>query len=321
MSHILRTAAAALVSFALVACADPSDDLAPAQEPSATEADDTATAEEDLSASSRSYVTIRRDYRKCMAPMCGGYWVRDVNRKTSKETYVSALDFSASGLDEAAQGLITSAADGEIVLRAKLGKVEKKFNTRKLVVDEAFRGLPGKASLAGEGAEKAGQVYAVKNLDIKCITAPCNTFEIKRLNYTPTTRVAGLDLDLGNLVDQAWLLEEVSRDGGLVLGSVRPGEKRPGGVESILDAGQVFIKVPETNSCPQFKLAACPEGQVRGYHRDEKRCIIPDACVESRMCALMVPSCEEGFSLVSWTGGYGCSAYACDPTWILPVEE
>ncbi len=107
----------------------------------------------------------------------------------------------------------------------------------------------------------------------------------------------------------------------IATGTVRPGEKRPGGVESILDAGQVFLKLPETNHCPQFKMANCPEGLVRTYHRDEKRCILPDACVQGMMCAAYVPSCDEGFTLSSWTGGNGCSAYACDPSWIFPVQE
>jgi hypothetical protein len=325
LSRLLRTSAAlisVLASCALVACAETSDETAPvnaASTPAAGEAtDDTATAEEDLSSSSRSYVAIRHDNRKCKSPQCGGYFVRDLNRKTTTETYVSGLDFTGSDLDEAAQATVNEAPEGSLVLRARLGKIDKASGTRALVVSEAFRGLPGQASLADKAA---GQVYSVQSLNIQCITAPCPAFAIKRLNYKPTSNVTGLDLELGKLVDQSWLADQVAQEGALVLGSVRAGAKLPGGVESILDAAQVFLKVPQTKSCPQFKMAPCKDGLVRTYHRDENRCILPGECVKSMMCALYLPHCDEGFSLVSWTNGNGCSAYACDPTWILPAEQ
>ena len=317
MSHlsslVLRSAVLMLSSafaLGLSACAEDA-----AEQPEVAVSDETGQAEEDLSAWSRTHVGIRRDYRKCISPLCGGYWVHDLNRKIKTETYVSSLDFKASGLDEQTQALVLGAADGEIVLRAKLGPKETKYNTRTLQVAAAYRGLPGRLTNASD------QVYAVENLGRMCITSPCPTYETRRVNYSAKQVLSGLDLDLGGHIDAWWLLEEAARDGALVLGSIRSGQTLPGGVETILDASQVFLKLPEVNSCPQFKLIPCPTGTERSYSRNEKRCILPGACVPEAFCKKSFPVCDDGYSLVSWTGESGCEEHACDPTWIFPEQQ
>src|SRR3954471_23967336 len=60
--------------------------------------DDVSAEQGELGTSTRSYVVFRRDMRRCIAPMCGGFWVHDVNRATLSEQYVSGFDFSASNL-------------------------------------------------------------------------------------------------------------------------------------------------------------------------------------------------------------------------------
>lgn len=314
LSSLVSRSAVLLVSsaFALVvsACAEESA----AQHHEVAVADETGAAEEDLSALSRTYVGIRHDNRKCISPLCGGYWVHDLNRKTLTETYVSGIDFTGSGLDEQTQGLVLGAPDGEIVLRAKLGPKETKYNTRTLQVAAAYRGLPGRLTNAGD------QVFSVQNLGHVCITSPCPTYETKRVNYSATRVLSGLDLDLGGFIDAWWLLEEAGRDGALVQGTIRNGQKLPGGVETILDATQVFLKLPEVSSCPQFKLMACPAGSVHSYSRNEKRCILPRECVPEAFCKMSIPICDEGYSLISWTGQSGCAEHACDPTWIFPEQ-
>ena len=31
-----------------------------------------------------TWYSVRRDYRKCMAPMCGGYWVKAMNQRKTQ---------------------------------------------------------------------------------------------------------------------------------------------------------------------------------------------------------------------------------------------
>ncbi len=75
----------------------------------------------ELSTTSRTLVLLRRDLRKCASPLCGGYFVHDVNRVKLTEAYVSGLDFSASDLGDHEQQQVIEAGDGEVVLRGKLG--------------------------------------------------------------------------------------------------------------------------------------------------------------------------------------------------------
>src|SRR5581483_8252740 len=65
----------------------------------------------ELSASSRTYVALRKDTRACASPMCGGYFVHDLNRTTTTETYVSGLDFTGSGLSDGDQQRVFEAPD------------------------------------------------------------------------------------------------------------------------------------------------------------------------------------------------------------------
>src|ERR1700755_2938261 len=108
------------------------------------ESSDSSSQTDDISASSRTYVAVRRAPRECFraSPSCGGYYVHDVNRASLNEKYVSGFDFSASGFDAATIDLVMKAHPGEIVLHGKLGPIDHAAeNTQRFVVSEAWRGL------------------------------------------------------------------------------------------------------------------------------------------------------------------------------------
>lgn len=280
--------------------------------------EDTVTGTDDeLSATARAYVTIRHDQRKCASPMCGGWWAKDVNKKNPTERYVSELDFSGTDLDQETADMVRGARDGEVVLRAKLGPQDAN-GIRKLLVSEAYLGLPGQSPW------ETDLFYSVTANDppIQCFTAPCNNLTAKKLNATKTTSYTGTDLEFGDRIDNEWLRARIEEGGALVAGEMYEGQMFPGGPEKLLWVDQVFIKLPETQSCPVVKLMACPDGTTRTWTRDENRCLHPSECVEPGACAAVVPSCPENYSLVSWTGGpFACTEYACDPTWSVPTPE
>lgn len=309
-SKLLIVAAALALPFSLLAC-DPST--------TETDPDDIVTEEDALSATARAYVTLQRDLKKCAAPKCGGWFAKDVNKKNPTPRYVSGFDFSNSDLDEDAIEQVLAAPDGELVLRGKLGPVDAASGTRKLLVYEAYRGLPGMAPAAGD------LFFATKPRapQINCVTAPCNNLTTKKLNTTQTQDITRTDVAFVDLIDNTWLTKRAEQDDAIILGSVHAGAKFPGGKEQVLTARNVFLKLPEVKGpCPQFKLAACPAGQTRAYSRDADRCILPHECVQSGACAAFVPSCGEGFELQSWTSApFGCNAYACDPSWIFSEEN
>ena len=279
--------------------------------------DDLSAAQGELGSSVRSYVVLRRDTRRCVSPMCGGYWAHDVNRATVTEQYINALDFSRSDLlmpedrDD-----VTSAADFEVVLYGKLGPAESQFHTRPFIVTSAWRGMPGV-----KFTEPAEALYRVENFNVQCITAPCPSLRASKLHSTG--KLLFHDLDVARaampLVDQNWLTFRVTERDALVAGRFVDGAQVGVGREKVLEASQVFLHLPDmTQSCPRFALAKCPAGKVNIFARNQDRCVVPAGCGGGGACRMMVPVCAEGYSLISWTGGvFGCTQYACDPTFIV----
>lgn len=253
-----------------------------------------------------SFVSVRRDYRRCMAPLCGGYWVKDLNRSTA-ERYVSALDFSLTFLDENDQQAVTGAPDRSVVLYGRLGKRDSGFYTRAFTVAEAYRALPGASVESGD------QFYTVNPTKIACITTPCHNLQAERVNRaTGSKMVSSVDVTDAqmSLVDSAWLTNRATYGRAVVAGSV---VKRKGAL--VLDASQIFLRLPDrATSCPKPSIAECPEGLVHGWTRDENRCLMPTGCLEPLFCIAMVPSCDEGYTLVSWENQ--CTQYACDPEFV-----
>jgi len=177
---------------------------------------DLAAAQGELGSSARSYVVLRRDMRRCVAPMCGGYWAHDVNRANLNEQYVSALDFSRSDLQMPEdQADVLSAGNFEVVLYGKLGPVEPRFHTRTFIVSSAFRGMPGV-----QFTEPADVFYRVESAQLQCFAAPCPTLRASKLHST--TKILHHDLDVARaslpLVDQNWLTGRVIENGALVAG-------------------------------------------------------------------------------------------------------
>lgn len=271
----------------------------------------------DLSSASNSWVTLRHDYRKCMAPLCGGYWVRDVNRKTA-ERYVSGLVLPTAIFDDATSTKVTSAPTEELVLRGKLGPKEAKFNTQAFIVAAAYRGMPGKAPVAGDSFFSAKP----RSPKISCVAAPCSNEVATKLNFTAPNYFMDYAVHRAAavFVDPSWLVSRVRDHGAVVAGTIVAGKKYPLGAAPTLDASQVYINVKDmAGPCPMFKLAACPTGTARAYSRDANLCVLPGACVAAKACPSKAPAqCAANYALTAWnpTGGSKCLTFACDPAFV-----
>jgi hypothetical protein len=272
----------------------------------------TAEGEDSLSATSQSFVTLRHDARKCLSPVCGGYFVADVNRATLNEVYVSGLDFSLSGLAQADVDDVLAAEPGELLLRGKLGPVESVHRTRAFRVTEAYRGMPGVARGAGELFYRAADRVPA----INCFAAPCNNELATKLNFTATTAFTSLSVDSAALayVDTAWLSDRVLKHGALVSAKFVNGKAYPAGPEKVLDSSQVYLRMPDVKaSCPTFGMMRCPEGSTVAFTRSADRCMKPAGCVPVGKCTQVPPSCAAGYQLASWAvAPRACAQFACD---------
>lgn len=286
-------------------------------QPSGDELESTGDDTAELSATSRTYVTLRRDFRKCVAPACGGYFVQDVNRANPNERYVNSLDFSKSTLSADDITVVLEAPTGELVLRGKLGPIEHRFNTRPFLVYEAYRGMPGIEV-------QDNTFYTVQDSGIRCVTVPCASLKAKKLNTTSTRVFDGVKVDRASapLVDQTWLSNQVMTTQAIVAAKFVDGETWPAGTEELLDASQVYLRVPQEQSCPQARMPQCEAGTERSYSRDENRCMLPGPCVAAGPCIPKVfPSCATGYTRMKWlTAPNACVDIACDPTWLLQAH-
>lgn len=273
--------------------------------------DDLSAADGELGTSTRSYVVYKHDQRKCPAPQCQGYWIADINRATTSWTYVTGFEFT--DLLPEHQSDATGAPDYGAVLYGKLSKKDSK-GFQKFIVTSAWRGMPGATWSFSD------TFYSVAPLNIQCITAPCPSLQATKLHTTQKTGLTNLDIDLAvkTLVDGNWLANRVINNGALVVGIVMDGAPVGVGVEKVLVGSQVFVKLPDqTRSCPRISAPFCASNKIPVWTRDADRCQVSAGCGGGGACKMMVPTCDEFYDLVSWTGGqFACTQYACEPSWL-----
>lgn len=267
----------------------------------------------ELGTASRTYVTVRHDMRKCISPLCGGYWVADVNRATLREVYVNGLDFSGSNLS---QESIDAALQGDaVVFHGKLGPAEPRFGTRPFLVSAAWRGMPGITRATGES------FFRVAESRIECFTTPCPQLLATRLNAGGSTRVGDVAVSRASLmaVDQTWLANRIVEHGALVAAKLTPSQTDG----QVLDASQVYVKLPEQpGPCPLVKMPGCQGGKVYNETRTEDRCVLPSMCVTPGPCTFFLPMCPDGYTRVQWKGrANACPVVACDPTFTVPAAQ
>ncbi|MBL9039906.1 MAG: hypothetical protein JNG84_15415 [Archangium sp.] len=293
----------------LVGCGVTGDELAGDE---ADLAQDTA----ELSTKTPTLVLARRDYRKCSYPMCSGWYVKDLNGN-GREQYVTGFDFRRSGLNLATRDLVTGAGgDGELVLSGVLAPNATYPSYQVFQVRAAYRGMPGKKPAANE------KFYAVEETTIRCITAPCATLRATEANYPGRqTMVNGIDVERASVprLDQTWLTSRIEKHDAIVSAKFTTVRRVGVGTEKLVDASQVFVKLPSLNDgCPLARPAACPGTQLRVWERNEDRCLAPTSqCVPQRACGVRLAACAEGYTPVSWQGTGPCQESACDPSFAV----
>jgi hypothetical protein len=251
-----RTPSLALVALALLplaaACADSSAPT-PREEP-VVDGLETGKADGATDTLWTYFIVSRQDTRRCMAPLCGGVYIKRVNQpevkcadgKWAKECYVGDLDLAAIGVEgEQAIEVRNLILSGRGVVRGKIvtGYFPGDFaSVPAFEVDEAWTSpLDKKAQNTFFQAENAG---------IMCITSPCPTIDAWKLNKnaSPYDRYAEIDFtptgaDEG-LVAKAWeALSNPSEIGGLIVAGKVVRVTGPGGEAKGLRVNQLYFPV------------------------------------------------------------------------------
>ncbi|TAL42649.1 MAG: hypothetical protein EPN89_17275 [Methylovulum sp.] len=131
------------------------------------------------------YYTFRPDLRKCIAPLCGGIFVKAVNRKLTRcadgslqaECYVATVN-NRKNIDTSSAALLHG--------RIK-AKIYEGFGN--LGVFELKTAFSAATPAVGEG-----RFVGLENNGIVCITAPCFSVDQYLLNKNKFRGISGIDL-------------------------------------------------------------------------------------------------------------------------------
>ncbi len=205
------------------------------------------------------YVVTRHDNRKCVSPLCGGYFVKRVNQATTlcadgtkqAECYVAALTFNGMGLSpREADDFRTALESGQALVKARSYK--SVFNGTTLGTLKASEGW-----VAATGSAADGTFYRVADNGIRCITAPCPSTTAYALNVGDDHNVINV-----NLANTATPADPATLDRGM---------QAVGTTEGLLIAGGIALpKCKPGSNCGPIAIAS--EFYLRVTRREGKGC-------------------------------------------------
>lgn len=234
------------------------------------------------------YIVTRPDTRKCMWPICGGVYVKQVNAAQTEcldgtlqaDCYVSDMDLTQLGLDQASLDALRTATDGgKALIRGTFQKLM--IQSHEVTVLLASEGWLGRAGTEAP----AGDFYRVLNNGIVCFTWPCGSLTEETLNTTIAQSIHGIDLAASG-ADQAALADGTSalNTAGVLVVGVHNTITGPAGNGIELVSAEFYTQVAAANGEP------CGQG----------------VCEAGEFC------CNPGCGICAPVGG-GCIEIACMP--------
>ena len=201
-----------------------------------------------------SYMTVvRPDMRKCMYPMCGGYFVKNVNKPTTRcadgtqqrECHAVQLNPKLLGWDaDQLAAFEQQFAQGKALVKGYLEPAPAgQFTADQLTLTEAWQAQGPRSPL--------GTYYGVKSTGIVCIKAPCPSLAATKLNVIGATINPDLELGTSGANEKQIQagLEALNTTGILAAGVVVP-VRYPGNTR-----GQKLL-------ASQFYLPASPKAEA-----------------------------------------------------------
>jgi hypothetical protein len=180
-----------------------------------------------------TYFEIWSDFRKCASPVCGGFYLRRLNRSSTichngaprASCYAPQLDYSESGLGADLQNAVRDAANRDAMSPGVVAIVRGRFapqqysgfgNLGRFVVTEAW--------VAENDSVSEGVFVKAFDSGIRCITSPCPTIREKALNNSAWANIHGLDWSYADLDDDQiskLSLEMVAQPHGILVAGNR----------------------------------------------------------------------------------------------------
>lgn len=168
-----------------------------------TAADDSGDSKADAPyADAYTYYEVSADLRKCASPYCGGYFVRRLNRTSTRcsdgsyqdACYTPTLDWSHTDLDGTQQQKLTDSAYKDATTEGVYAIARGWFSSQQFFVSEAW--------VAESDAVSDGVFVKIADNGIRCITAPCPSLTERALNTVRSANLADLDWTDAGLSDR-----------------------------------------------------------------------------------------------------------------------
>lgn len=199
-------------------------------------------------AGSGEYYLVRQDVRRCMSPLCGGYFVKRVNQSRTRcadgrwmrECYVAEIDWKGQAESDPGKALVR----GDLVARrfARFG------NLGALRVTESWQSPSDKPA--------TGPLYRVRDRGVRCITHPCLSHTATRLNLNVSTNVAGVDLAAAGADGSEAAAAMTNPDGVMVAGYFSP-VRGPAGRAQTLKATKFYLRLGSEVGGPSTGAKRC----------------------------------------------------------------
>jgi len=259
------------------------------------------------------YIVTRPDLRKCMYPMCGGVFVKQLNAAqtecldgtVAEDCYVADIDFDALALDDKIVGTLSNAADvGQAIVFGKFETlIMQSFQTAVLV---ASQGWLGRAQ-----STPSGDFYAVKTSGIVCVTWPCPSLTEQLLNTDQIQNIHGLDLAASGASQAAIADAQQSLATAILVAGNHQSITGPAGDGTSLVATEFYtVAAAATTSSEPCGQGMCDAGEFCCNPSCGICAPIGGACIEIACIPCAHPVCDTGPKLNA--GCDQCVKAVCD---------
>jgi hypothetical protein len=157
-----------------------------------------------------NYYAITADLRRCATPLCGGWFLDQLNRSTTQchdgrtadKCYAPELDWSRANLSTEQQDELREAASAGAVSGQVVAVVRGTFAPTNSTPQPALgRFIITEAWVAESDGPAAGTFVWVHDNGLRCLVAPCPNLTERTLNTTQVTDIAEVNFAPAGLDD------------------------------------------------------------------------------------------------------------------------